>query len=83
MHDTHGDVGRPGDGDHVRALREEPRERDLARGRAVGRANLLEAGCELEDVREVLLGVPRNLTAEIIGLKVIWSLLNTQSSVRR
>ena len=49
---TNGDVGRPRDEDDVRALREEPRECDLARGHAVRFAHALEPRDKLEDARE-------------------------------
>ena len=72
---THGHVGRPGDGDDVRALHEEPCERDLARGRAVRLADALESRSELEDVREVLFRVARDLSPEVVFVEVLWSFL--------
>ena len=58
MEATNLDFGGAGDGDHVGALREQPGERDLPRGRAVAIAYHLEPVGEFQQLREVLLRVP-------------------------
>ena len=70
---TYGDVSRPGNGYDVLALREEPRECNLAGRRAVRRADAREPVGELEDVREILFGVPWDLTPEVVLIKILWA----------
>ena len=64
-------LGRPRDGDNIVALGKQPRERNLARRRVVFLPDLLQAVGNLEDVREVLLRVAGDESAEIALLKVV------------
>jgi hypothetical protein len=49
----HLELLRPGNGDDIVSLRQEPRERNLARGRVVLLANVGQPVRDLEDIREI------------------------------
>ena len=56
-------------------MSQQPCEGNLAGSRVVFLADLLQAICELEDVGEVLLRVPRDGFAEVVVLKVVGGFL--------
>lgn len=63
---TYLDLGRTGDRNDIVSLSEQPSECDLPSSRVVLLANLLKTDCELENVGEVLLRIPRDLPAEVV-----------------
>lgn len=74
-HLTYLDLAGSWDGDDVVALLEHPSNGNLPSCSVVLSSDLLQAGSKLEDVREVLLGIAGDGTAEIVLLKVLRSFL--------
>ena len=59
------------DRDDVLSLGQHPRQSDLAGGRIVSLTNLLQTIREVENIGEILPGVPRDESAEVAVLEVI------------
>ena len=77
------DITRARDRDDVWSLREKPGERNLSRRGIVLRSYLLDFLHDLEDIREVLLRVPRDAAPEIAFFKVIRARLRLGRPQRR
>ena len=68
---TYRKLGSTRDRDNVLSLSQHPRQSDLASGCVVLLADLLQTIREAENVGEVLLGVPRDVSTEVVVFKVI------------
>jgi len=74
-HWTHRKFSGTWDRDNVLSLSQNPRKGDLTSSRVVFLADLLQTRRKFEDVGEVLLRIPRDVSTEVAVLKVVGGFL--------